>query len=244
METKSRESRTKIKIRDLWFSYGKRSILENISLDIPAHTITSVTGPSGQGKSSFLTVLNRLWPEIDGARARGEVNIDFGEGFEDINRSGADLARIRRRVGMVFQAPNPLPMSIFQNVAFPLKLLPKARRKISRDAVFSKVASALKQAFLWEEVKDRLDDDAALLSGGQQQRLCIARALVLNPGILLLDEPTSSLDEDAVHRVEQLLLELKKDKTIVLVSHYTDQVKRIADQGLVLRNRRLVGHGS
>lgn len=226
----------KIKIRDLNFWYAKRQILEEIRLDIQDRSVTSITGPSGQGKSSFLTVFNRLWENIDGALATGKICIDFGNGFEDINRPDCRLPLLRRRVGMVFQMPNPLPMSIRKNMAFPLIL----KGEKNRDAVAAKVETALRQALLWDEVKDRLDEDARALSGGQQQRLCIARALVLKPQVLLLDEPTSSLDEAAVHEVEKLLLRLRKERTIILVSHYMDQVRRIADRHLVLRDRKLV----
>ena len=225
----------KIKIRHLNFYYRTRTILEDINLDIAQNTITSITGPSGQGKSSFLTILNRLCHNMDGARVQGDVNIDFGHGFEDIFSRDYPLPELRKKVGMVFQAPNPLPMSIYKNMAFALKLAGIKNRDIVRE----KVRNALGQAFLWEEVKDRLSDDARLLSGGQQQRLCLARALVLDPQILLLDEPTSSLDETSVQVIETLLETLKNRCTIIMVSHYMDQVKRIADQQFVLRDRQL-----
>ncbi len=226
----------KIKIRDLNFWYGKRQILEDIRLDIQDRSITSITGPSGQGKSSFLTVFNRLWENIDGARATGKICINFGNGFKDINLPNCRLPLLRRRVGMVFQMPNPLPMSIRKNMAFPLTL----KGEKSENAVTARVETALRQALVWDEVKDRLDEDARALSGGQQQRLCIARSLVLEPQVLLLDEPTSSLDEAAVHEVEKLLIRLKQNRTIILVSHYMDQVRRIADRHLVLRDKKLV----
>ncbi|HCY84614.1 MAG TPA: phosphate ABC transporter ATP-binding protein [Desulfobacteraceae bacterium] len=226
----------KIKIRGLNFWYAKRQILEDIRLDIRYRSITSITGPSGQGKSSFLTVFNRLWENIDGARATGRVCMDFGNGFEDINHPDCRLPLLRRRVGMVFQMPNPLPMSIRKNMAFPLTLMGEKNGK----TVAAKAETALRQALLWDEIKDRLNEDARALSGGQQQRLCIARSLVLEPQVLLLDEPTSSLDEAAVHEMEKLLLRLKKDRTIILVSHYMDQVRRIADRHLVLRDKKLV----
>ena len=184
----------KIKIRELSFSYNGNTVLENINLDIPRNSITSVTGPSGQGKSSFLTVLNRLWESIDGAKTDGKVEIDFGDGFEDIYDKNYSLPALRQKVGMVFQTPNPLPMSIYKNIEFPLRLI----REKNKQIIAAKVETALKQAFLWEEVKDRLSDDARQLSGGQKQRLCIARALILNPALLLLDKPTSSLDETSV----------------------------------------------
>ncbi|MCG8551103.1 MAG: ATP-binding cassette domain-containing protein [Desulfobacterales bacterium] len=229
------QTSVKIKIRDLYFYYRTRTILENISIDIHENTITSITGPSGQGKSSFLTVLNRLCHNMDGARVHGQVSIDFGNGFENIFKKEYPLPELRKRVGMVFQTPNPLPMSIYKNVAFPLKL---AGYK-SQDGIRKKVKKSLEHAFLWDEVKNRLTDDARLLSGGQQQRLCLARSLVLEPQVLLLDEPTSSLDETSVQVIEELLALLKNRCTIIMVSHYVDQVKRIADQQFVLRNRKL-----
>jgi phosphate transport system ATP-binding protein len=230
------EDKIKIQIRDLWFYYKTNPILENIHVDIPKNTITSITGPSGQGKSSFLMTLNRLWQSIDGASVKGQIKINFGNGFEDINHQNYLLPQLRQKVGMVFQTPNPLPMSIYKNIAFPLKLIGEKNQKKN----LLKVEQALKRAFLWEEVKDRLTHDATELSGGQQQRLCIARALVLEPQVLLLDEPTSSLDEASVKKIEQLLLNLKENCTIILVSHYMDQVKRIADKKLVLSNRQLM----
>jgi len=229
------ENKIKIQIRDLWFYYKKSSILENIHVDILENTITSITGPSGQGKSSFLMTLNRLWQNIDGASVRGKVKINFGNGFKDINHPAYPLPQLRKKVGMVFQVPNPLPTSIYKNIAFPLKLIGEKNQK----KTFPKIEHALKKAFLWEEVKDRLKEDASVLSGGQQQRLCIARSLVLEPQILMLDEPTSSLDETSVEMIEQLLLKLKENCTIILVSHYMDQIKRIADKKLVLSNRQM-----
>lgn len=210
-------------------------MLEDINIDINQNGITSITGPSGQGKSSFLTVLNRLWENIDGAKATGRVEINFGNGFDNIYRINQSLPRLRQKVGMVFQTPNPLPMSIYKNIAFPLKLIGEK----NKQTISQKVKTALESAFLWEEVKNRLSDEASLLSGGQQQRLCIARALILEPQVLLLDEPTSSLDETSVTVIEKLLLELKSNCTIIMVSHYMDQVKRIADQKFILSNKQL-----
>lgn len=229
-----------IRVRDLWFQYHDHVILEDIHLDIQKNAITSISGPSGQGKSSFLMVLNRLWENIPGARASGRVEIDFGNGFENIYHGRLPVHELRRRVGMVFQIPNPLPMSILKNVAFPLRLQgEKDPTLISR-----KVETCLKKACLWDEVKNRLSENAEVLSGGQQQRLCIARAMVLEPRVLLLDEPTSSLDEASVRLIEDLLLELKKTCTIILVSHYMDQIRRMADNRLVLSNRKIRHDGS
>jgi phosphate transport system ATP-binding protein len=229
------ENQIKIKVRDLFFHYRNHAVLENISVDIHQNGITSITGPSGQGKSSFLKVLNRLWEAIDGARVKGEVKINFGNGFENIYGKNHSLPRLRQRVGMVFQTPNPLPMSIYKNIAFPLKLMGEK----NKHTITQRVKTALERAFLWEEVKNRMSDDASLLSGGQQQRLCIARALISDPQVLLMDEPTSSLDDTSVKIIEQLLLELKSRCTIIIVSHYMDQVKRIADQKFVLSDRQL-----
>jgi len=233
------ETKIKIKVRELAFWYGKHQILSRVNTDIPACCITSISGPSGQGKSSFLTVLNRLWENIDKARAQGHVTMDLGEGFEDIYDRKIALPRLRQLVGTVFQVPNPLPMSIFKNIAFPLKLAGER----DPEKIRCRVEQALTDAFLWDEVKDRLRDDARMLSGGQQQRLCIARALVLNPQILLLDEPTSSLDETSVAVIEELLTALKPHCTIIMVSHYADQVRRIADVKFVLSGKQLVRAG-
>lgn len=224
----------KIKVRDLDFFYGSRKILKSIDLDIPEGTITAVSGPSGQGKSSLLTVFNRLWEDIDGARAKGKVWIDFGSGLEEISSENLGLHELRRKIGMVFQTPNPLPMSIEKNMQFPLKLAGINKEK----SAGRKIEAALKQAHLWEEVKDRMSEDADRLSGGQMQRLCIARALVLKPQILLLDEPTASLDPVSVKKIEELLTELKSTCTIVMVSHYMDQIRRIADFELKLSDGR------
>ncbi|MBW1893845.1 MAG: phosphate ABC transporter ATP-binding protein, partial [Deltaproteobacteria bacterium] len=180
---------------------------------------------SGNGKSTFLMVMNRLWEGILGARLEGRVSILIDNTYRDIYSGSIGLSDLRRKVGMVFQTPNPLPMSIVKNVSFPLKLMGcKDKKKI-----VEKTEQSLRQAYLWNEVKDRLDDDAGSLSGGQQQRLCIARALILEPEVILLDEPTSSLDKTASAVIEELLIQLKKRCTILMVSHYLDQVKRIAD---------------
>ena len=222
-------------MENLWFYYHDRVILENIHAEIEKNAVTAISGPSGQGKSSFLMILNRLWENIHGAKVKGREEIDFGKGFEDIHRKTYPVHQLRQRVGMVFQTPNPLPMNIYKNIAFPLTLMgEKNKAKIS-----SRVEAALKKAYLWDEVKDRLSENAETLSGGQQQRLCIARAMVPEPAVLLLDEPTSSLDEASVRVIEDLLLELKKNCTIILVSHYMDQIRRIADHRLVLSDRRL-----
>lgn len=170
--------------------------------------------------------MNRLWENIPGAKFRGTVKIKFNGSMLDIYHSSYPIIQLRRQLGIVFQVPNPLPMSVYKNVAFPLKLCGQK----DKEKIRVKVEKALRQAYLWEEVKHRLNDDALSLSVGQQQRLCIARALVLEPEILLLDEPTSSLDAKACAMIEELLKDLKKHLTIILVSHYLDQVRRVADQ--------------
>ncbi|MDD2389050.1 MAG: ATP-binding cassette domain-containing protein [Desulfobacterales bacterium] len=226
----------KINISRLSFFYDNDLILNDINMAIEENTVTAVIGASGMGKSTFLMVFNRLWESIPGGGMTGGVKIRFGEDFCDIYSSSFPLAQLRRKVGMVFQVPNPLPMSIFKNVAFPLKL---AGIK-DKDQIRDKVEMALKQTFLWDEVKHRLESNALALSGGQQQRLCIARALILDPEVLLLDEPTSSLDAYACSVIEELILSLKRQCTLLMVSHYQDQVKRTADRVLELSGGKFV----
>jgi phosphate transport system ATP-binding protein len=226
----------KIVLNDLCFFYGPRPVLLHIGASFGDRRITAVVGPSGQGKSTLLTVFNRLWKEIPGARLKGEVKIRLDGKFTDVGSEQYPTERLRRKVGMVFQDPNPLPMSIYKNVAFPLKLAGVKDKRI----VESKVCDALKQAFLWEEVKDRLEADARVLSGGQQQRLCIARTLITRPEILLLDEPTASLDTKACSVIEDLLQALKTQCTIIMVTHYMDQVRRVADCVMELKDGSLL----
>jgi len=228
------EAPMKIKTQSLCFYYRGKQVLHDINLQLPANQITAITGPSGSGKSTFLMTLNRLWEEIDGCSISGNVTMALDGQLKNIHDPSIPVRELRRKVGMVFQQPNPLPMSIYKNAAFPLRLAhinDKSRIKES-------VESVLKQVCLWDEVKDRLDDDGRLLSGGQQQRLCLARALVLNPEVLLLDEPTSSLDPEASAAIEELLLSLKSQCTLIMVSHYQDQIKRIADLHVKVLNGR------
>jgi len=215
----------KIKTANLSFYYNNHCVIKDITLEFPEHSISAIVGPSGRGKSTFLMVFNRLWETIPGARMEGDAFVHLKNRWVNIYDRSIFLPDLRRSVGMVFQTPNPLPMSIFKNISFPLKL----SGLTERQAVDEKVESALKRAFLWDEVKDRLTDDARSLSGGQHQRLCIARALILDPEILLLDEPTSFLDAEAGRIIEDLLLVLKERCTILLISHYMDQIRRIAD---------------
>lgn len=226
----------KIRVSDLNFFYRDRPILKNIQVDFAENTITALTGPSGVGKSTFLTALNRLWENIPEAQMNGSVIIKLRDRLRDIYAGDLAVTELRKQVAMVFQAPNPLPMSIRKNVAFPLKLSGEKRRGL----VDEKIEQALQMANLWDEVKDRLNEDARNLSGGQQQRLCIARALVLEPEVLLLDEPTSSLDQASTAVIEELLLKLKDRLTILIVSHHPEQVQRIADKVVEFGDRGIV----
>jgi phosphate transport system ATP-binding protein len=229
------DGKIKIQLRDLSFYYGDRLVLDRVGAGFAEGAITAIVGPSGQGKSTLLTAVNRLWEEIPGARVRGAVEILIDGEMVNIYGNGYPVHRLRQKVGMVFQDPNPLPMSIYKNVAFPLKLSGEREK----HKIETKVREALSSAFLWDEVKDRMDADARSLSGGQQQRLCIARALILNPEVLLLDEPTASLDAKAAGVIEDLLLNLKSNCTILMVSHYMEQVQRVADCVMELAHGRL-----
>jgi phosphate transport system ATP-binding protein len=217
---------TKIRVNNLKFSYGGRPVLRDVRVEFAENSITAITGPSGVGKSTFLMTLNRLWENQPEAEMKGTVEIKLQGAFRDIYARSMSLTELRKQVAMVFQTPNPLPMSIRKNIAFPLKLSGERDKEIIQN----KVEDSLKIAHLWDEVKDRLNDDARALSGGQQQRLCIARALVLEPEVLLMDEPTSSLDRTSTQVIEELLTALKDRLTILVVSHYLDQVSRIADR--------------
>ncbi|WP_084813791.1 phosphate ABC transporter ATP-binding protein [Desulfogranum japonicum] len=230
----------KIQTSSLCFYHRHQQILHDVSVQFPTNTISAITGPSGSGKSTFLTVLNRLWEETQGCRISGTVRINLAGSMTDIYSSSLRAPELRRKVGMVFQQPNPLPMSIFKNIAFPLRLAHNSNKK----HIQNKVEASLKQVYLWDEVKDRLQDDGRMLSGGQQQRLCLARALVLQPEILLLDEPTSSLDPEASNAIEELLLSLKKQCTLIMVSHYHDQIQRIADLQYMISEGRFLSQNA
>ena len=213
----------KISVQHLNFYYGRVQALFDISLEIPERRVTAFIGPSGCGKSTFLRTLNRMNDIIRGTRVEGEVLIDNS----DIYAPGTDVVALRRRVGMVFQKSNPFPKSIFDNVAYGLKI---NRMTSSRGELEGSVEQALKDAALWEEVKDRLKQSALSLSGGQQQRLCIARALAIRPSIVLMDEPASALDPMATSKIEELIVELKKQYTIVIVTHNMQQAARVSEQ--------------
>jgi len=211
----------KFEISDLDLFYGKFQALKKINLSLPENEITAFIGPSGCGKSTLLKTLNRMNDLVEGCRIQGRVLLDG----EDIY-SGMDVNVLRRRVGMVFQKPNPFPMSIYDNIAYGPRTH-GVHAKLKLDEI---VEQSLRHAALWDEVKDRLKKSALGLSGGQQQRLCIARALAVDPEVLLMDEPTSALDPISTSRIEELALELKKMYTIVMVTHNMQQAVRIADQ--------------
>ena len=216
------EAAAKIDVAGLDFYYGPRRVLEEISVQIRPNEVTALIGPSGCGKSTFLRTLNRMNDIVPGSRVEGAVTIDG----HDIYASAVDVVDLRRRVGMVFQRSNPFPKSIFDNVAYGLRI---NRLTKSREELGGRVESSLKAAALWEEVKDRLHTSALSLSGGQQQRLCIARALAVEPEILLMDEPASALDPIATQRIEELIYELKTRYTIVIVTHNMQQAARVSD---------------
>ncbi|MBN2809482.1 MAG: phosphate ABC transporter ATP-binding protein [Deltaproteobacteria bacterium] len=226
-----------IEIENLSFYYGQKRILDNISAAFGKSAIVALTGPSGSGKSTFLMTINRLWEEFAGARMSGQVSLFIDQEKLDIYARDISLSWLRRKVGMVFQSPNPLPMSIYRNLALPLRMAGWKNKEI----IGHKVESVLKQAYLWSEVKGRLRDDARTLSGGQQQRLCIARAMILEPAILLLDEPTSSLDEKAAREIEALIFSLKEQCTLLMVSHDQAQIKRVADEVMEIVGGRMSG---
>jgi len=215
-------SPVKIEVSDLNFYYGPRRVLEHISLEIRPHEVTALIGPSGCGKSTFLRSLNRMNDIVPGARVEGSISIDG----QDIYAPSVDVVDLRRRVGMVFQKSNPFPKSIFDNVAYGLRINGLTR---SREELGGRVEASLKAAALWDEVSDRLQTSALALSGGQQQRLCIARALAVEPEIVLMDEPASALDPIATQRIEELIYQLKSRYTIVIVTHNMQQAARVSD---------------
>lgn len=213
-------SQPKISTRNLNVYYGSFYAIKNVNLDILPNHITALIGPSGCGKSTFLRCLNRMNDLIEGARVEGSVTLDG----EEINSSRTDVVALRRRVGMVFQRPNPFPMSIYDNVAYGPRIHGIRRRSVLNEIV----ERSLRQAALWDEVKDKLRQSALALSGGQQQRLCIARVLAVEPEVLLMDEPASALDPTATFRIEELMQELKSRYTIVIVTHNMQQAARVS----------------
>src|ERR1044072_8616179 len=215
-------AKTKVAVRNLDFFYGKSQALHSISIEIPERIVMAFIGPSGCGKSTFLRTLNRMNDVIPATRVEGEVLIDD----HNIYEVGTDVVELRRKVGMVFQKSNPFPKSIFENVAYGLRI---NRLTKSYSELEERVEEALKDAALWNEVKDRLKTSALSLLGGQQQRLCIARALAIRPEVLLMDEPASALDPIATSKIEELVFDLKKQYTIVIVTHNMQQAARVSD---------------
>jgi phosphate transport system ATP-binding protein len=226
--------RTRMATRKLNFYYGRNQALYEISLAVPEKSVTAFIGPSGCGKSTFLRCLNRMNDIIPDTRVEGDVLLDG----KDIYGAGTDVVDLRRRVGMVFQKSNPFPKSIFDNVAYGLKINALA----TRAELPEKVEKALRRAALWDEVKDRLQTSALGLSGGQQQRLCIARALAVEPEVVLMDEPASALDPIATQKIEELIYELKKDYTIAIVTHNMQQAARVSEYTAFFMLGRLVEH--
>ncbi len=231
----SRTATGAIDVRDFSFWYGDTQVLFDIRLAIPPHAITALIGPSGCGKSTFLRSINRLNALIPGAHASGAILLDG----TDVHAPGTDPVMLRQRVGMVFQRSNPFPKSVYDNVAFG----PRVNGVRRRGDVDEMVQRSLQRAALWDEVKDRLRQSAIGLSGGQQQRLCIARALANDPEVLLLDEPASALDPVATQRIEELLVELKRELTIVIVTHNLQQAARMSDRTAFFYMGRLVETG-
>ena len=211
-----------ISAKDVNFYYGSFHALKNITLGIERNTVTAFIGPSGCGKSTFLRLLNRMNDLIEGTRLSGEIRIDG----EDIYGRDVEVVELRKKVGMVFQKPNPFPKTIYENVAYGLRVNGVRDRRL----IDERVESSLKGAALWDEVKDKLKKSAFELSGGQQQRLCIARALAVRPSILLMDERASALDPISTSKIEDLIYELKKEYTIVIVTHNMQQAARVSDR--------------
>lgn len=211
-----------ISAKDVNFYYGSFHALKNITLGIERNTVTAFIGPSGCGKSTFLRLLNRMNDLIEGTRLSGEIRIDG----EDIYGRDVEVVELRKKVGMVFQKPNPFPKTIYENVAYGLRVNGVRDRRL----IDERVENSLRGAALWDEVKDKLKKSAFELSGGQQQRLCIARALAVRPSILLMDEPASALDPISTSKIEDLIYELKKEYTIVIVTHNMQQAARVSDR--------------
>ncbi|MDX6694124.1 MAG: phosphate transport system ATP-binding protein [Blastocatellia bacterium] len=214
---------TKVRVRGLNFFYGRTQALHNISLEVPERVVMAFIGPSGCGKSTFLRTLNRMNDTIPGTRVEGEVMVDG----RDIYAPETNVVELRRKVGMVFQKSNPFPKSIFDNVAYGLRI---NRIASSKADLQERVEKALTDAALWPEVRDRLKASALSLSGGQQQRLCVARALAVQPEVVLMDEPASALDPMATQKIEDLIVELKRQYTIIIVTHNMQQAARVSDQ--------------
>jgi phosphate transport system ATP-binding protein len=230
-----RDAPVKLAARGLDFHYGKDQALHGIDLDVPEKKVTALIGPSGCGKSTLLRVFNRIYSLYPGQTAAGQVLLDG----ENVIERGYSLNRLRSKVGMVFQKPVPFPMSIWDNVAYGIR----HHESLSRSELSERVELALRQAALWDEVKDKLKNSGLGLSGGQQQRLCIARAIALRPQVLLFDEPTSALDPIATGKIEQLFAELKQQFTILIVTHNMQQAARCSDFTAFMYLGKLIEHG-
>ena len=217
------------------FWYSDNHVVKEVSFDIFCKEVTSIIGPSGCGKSTFLRCLNRMNDLISGARCKGLIEIDK----QDINDPRVDVVDLRKKIGMVFQRPNPFPKSIFDNVAYGLRV----NGIKNKEYLAQKVEQCIKDAALWDEVKDRLNENALALSGGQQQRLCVARALAIAPEIVLMDEPASALDPIATAKLEELIVRLKEKYTIIIVTHNMQQAARISDRTAFLMQGELVEFG-
>ncbi|QIE29289.1 phosphate ABC transporter ATP-binding protein PstB [Caballeronia sp. SBC2] len=237
MDTRSEAALTpKIEVKDLDFFYGKFHALKKVNLSIPEHRVTAFIGPSGCGKSTLLRTINKMYALYPEQRAEGEIRI----GGRNVLASREDVTLHRANVGMVFQKPTPFPMSIYENVAYG----PKAFESLSKSALDERVQWALSRAALWNEVKDKLGVSGFALSGGQQQRLCIARAIAMRPDVLLMDEPCSALDPISTAAVEELVLELKEDHTVVIVTHNMQQAARCSDYTAYMYLGELVEFGA
>ncbi|OZA92229.1 MAG: phosphate ABC transporter ATP-binding protein [Erythrobacter sp. 34-65-8] len=230
------DSAAKMSARNVSIYYGDKKAIDEVSINIPTKYVTAFIGPSGCGKSTFLRALNRMNDTIASARVEGEITLDG----EDIYRSGMDVVQLRARVGMVFQKPNPFPKSIYDNIAYGPGIHGLAENKAKLDEI---VETSLRRAGLWEEVKDRLSDSGTALSGGQQQRLCIARAIAVDPEVILMDEPCSALDPIATAKIEELIDELSGRYAIVIVTHSMQQAARVSQRTAFFHLGKMVEYG-
>ena len=225
----------KLSAQDLNLFFGDKKILKNINIQFPKNKITSLIGPSGCGKSTLLRTFNRMHDLTADARIEGTIKIDN----QDIYDRNTSVTELRKKIGMVFQKPNPLAKSIYENLAYALKI-----HKFPKHEIPELIEEAIKESYLWEEVKDELKKPAVKLSGGQQQRLCIARTVVLRPEVILMDEPCSALDPISTRKIEELILKLKKDYTIIIVTHNMQQAQRISDNVAFMYMGELIEYGS
>lgn len=225
----------KLSAKDLNLFFGDKKILKNINIQFPKNNITSLIGPSGCGKSTLLRTFNRMHDLTADARIEGTIKIDN----QDIYARNTSVTELRKKIGMVFQKPNPLAKSIYENLAYALKI-----HKFQKNEIPKLIEEAIKESYLWEEVKDELKKPAVKLSGGQQQRLCIARTVVLRPEVILMDEPCSALDPISTRKIEELILKLKKDYTIIIVTHNMQQAQRISDNVAFMYMGELIEYGS